>query len=211
MTATLLNAHGLARQTPLFRWLLADMCARNGWNSDPIVALISLESGFKPAARNPLGTATGLIQWTNATARSYYGMTSEQIGKLTAAEQVPLIEQFFLRARIPAGAPAIQFALSLVGRPINTPPSQSLFRSGEVEYEHNKALDRDNDGHITARELGERVDAKIRALSGRPRILVPTERPAAQARDGKPGWMIPAALGAVVVAFAWMRGRSGNR
>ena len=48
---------------------LDTVAADLGVSADSLYKLINFESGWNPAARNPITGATGLIQWENATAR----------------------------------------------------------------------------------------------------------------------------------------------
>ncbi len=106
----ILAVPGLEGTTPAFRLALWRMAERNGWDVDAIAAVISLESGFRPDAKNPKATASGLIQMIDATARSV-GVPdgAEGLRRMSAEEQLPFVETFYKRA----------FGRSLTPRPVD--------------------------------------------------------------------------------------------
>lgn len=75
--------------------------ARNiGVNPNDLAAVISFETGgtFSPSAKNPLSSATGLIQFmkgSGGTKGKYYGMSREKFGSLSFDEQMNYVEKYF--------------------------------------------------------------------------------------------------------------------
>lgn len=166
-----------------FRRLLWDMCERNGWDVDAIAAVISHESGFQAHARNPLEgqTATGLIQFTDSTARGLgiSGGAPDGVLALSAEEQVPFIEKYFRRAFNGQSAKprrvdyyAAVFMPSVVGKPLEhaiaraDAPKQINGGKDNV-YTLNAGMDRDRDGVIEVSDLDAVIMSKQHAAQGR--------------------------------------------
>jgi hypothetical protein len=71
-------------------WLWTE-AERRGWDPYGAFALIREESAWNPAIRNSIG-ATGLIQVTNSTARSMFGLLdASPIGRMGFREQLEKI------------------------------------------------------------------------------------------------------------------------
>jgi hypothetical protein len=151
---TLLALPGIDTVTPAFLCKLVEMSARHGWDPNGIALVISEESGFNPAAKNPKGSASGLIQFIDSTA-AQLGTTTPQIRAMSAEEQLPLVEKFFetsLRGKIPERPE--DYILSVLGRPslIGKPDNTPVFTKGSNEYAANSQLDLDSNGVITVGE-----------------------------------------------------------
>lgn len=95
---TILNFKGLSTTTPAFRAGFLDVCERLGIPVDSMAMVCSHESGFNPAALNPL-PAAGIFQLTvGANLKGY--TTSDAIraiAKLSAVEQLPILEAYYAR------------------------------------------------------------------------------------------------------------------
>jgi len=62
-------------------------------NPDYLAYVIYKESGFKPKAKNPLGTATGLIQFLESTAQSL-GTSTSALYNMSATDQLYYVEKY---------------------------------------------------------------------------------------------------------------------
>lgn len=148
---TLLAFPGITTVTPDFLCKLVEMSARHGWDPNGIALVISEESAFNPAAKNPYSSASGLIQFIDSTATSM-GTTTAAIRAMSAEEQLPLIERFFatsLRGQIPQHIE--DYFLAVLGKPnlIGAPDNATVFAKGSSGYSGNPQIDLDNNGVIT--------------------------------------------------------------
>lgn len=196
---SILAVPGLAATSPLFLFDLYELAARNGWDADALAAVMSSESGFQPGAKNPKATASGLIQFTEATAKGL-GTTTAAIRSMSAVDQLPLVERYFKRAF--AGRPLIDvdggarrgpdvrpvdYYLALWGSGIGKPPEFVLARKSDPKsfnggtenlYTLNAGLDRNNDDEIRVSDLADFV-AQTQARAGGRRLPVPLVDPSA--------------------------------
>lgn len=76
------------------RRLLAEIAERNHWDRDYLAAVVSHESGWRPTAKNPASSATGILQWTDLSAKAL-GTTTGQIARMSVYQQLPLVERYF--------------------------------------------------------------------------------------------------------------------
>jgi hypothetical protein len=123
-----------------------------------LMNVIAFESGFNAKAANPGSSGRGLIQFMRSTARGMGFKSSNQITKLSALEQLPLVEQYF---RPFAGKMKNQgdvYAAVAAGRLGG--PSDVLFRKGSKEYAKNKIWDVNRDEVITSVEIGSLATRK---------------------------------------------------
>lgn len=159
---------GIEKVTPSFVRSLIDLSQRNGWDPSGIALVISEESGFNPAAKNPGGSASGLIQFIESTAK-LLGTTTAAIRQMSAEQQLPLVERFFqmtLKGKIPDRIE--DYILAPLGRPdlIGKPDDTVIFEQGSPEYDANTALDRDHKGTITVGDMRARMQGFINRAKG---------------------------------------------
>src|SRR5690606_5045854 len=198
-------------------WLrrLAVMALRNDWDPNALAGTISHESGFNPSAKNPGGSASGLLQWIDSTARSL-GTTAEKIRKMSVDEQLPLIERYLHRyGHGVAPLEGADFMLIGLGKHPRTPFDRVLFRKGEPAYDANvppgserAVWDLDRDGTVTAEEVRAYWDRWAANQADRGTILVKLED-APQAQIGRSdtgaGWIIALALIGGAGMWAWRK------
>lgn len=144
-----------------------------------LLAVINSECSLNPYKSNGIG-AVGLIQFTKPTIDQYNKtykpnpkLTKERITKMSAIEQLTLVENALKMnmkiAGIPEGshlsAGTLYALIFLPGRAGNN----VLCKEGEVNpktgkllkyYEQNQGLDVNNDGKITKSDLAERLKNK---------------------------------------------------
>ena len=126
-----------------------------------LLALMASESGLDPHSVNEKTGATGLIQFIPSTARGLGTTTSALLG-MTRAQQMKYVEKFFDQAKLPKGAGAGQLYATVIAPNYATkdPDTKLYTRADGNSYTHNKALDTNNDGAITVREMGGRLEQK---------------------------------------------------
>lgn len=169
----ILAVPGLAKQTPEFISRLAALAVRNGWDPTGIAAVISHESGFHPAARSSNSTATGLIQFIEATARAL-GTTTAALAAMSAVAQLPFVEKYFKRFMPRTPERPEDYILVTYGRPdvVGLPDSHVLDRRDSPDprerarYAANSALDQDDKGAITAGDLRASLIRTLEAAHG---------------------------------------------
>lgn len=191
--ASILAVPGLANTTPEFRAALWQMCAANSWDVDSLSAVISAESGFNAAAKNPSGSASGLIQMIDVTARKL-GVPNGAAGfrTLSAIEQLPYVEKFYklqFGKRPPSTLRPVDYYLAVWGNGIGQPMSwvcadeaePRTFNNGtHNRYTLNAGLDVNHDGRIQVSDLAEHVERQKARAQGK-RLEV-DDRPLASAR-----------------------------
>ncbi|MFB2120052.1 transglycosylase SLT domain-containing protein [Parapedobacter sp. 2B3] len=130
-----------------FRFLnqsASNLGIRAEWLAD----IIYLESGFNPNAKNPNGSASGLIQFIESTAKEL-GTTTAAIRQMTNVQQLPYVEKYFSNWFSRLGKPKDGFELYvLVFYPawFNKPDESRL---PDNAYKANRSIDADGKGFIT--------------------------------------------------------------
>jgi hypothetical protein len=175
--ASLLRVPGLSTLGYRERSRLVEICQKRGWAPDWLAAAISHESAWKPDAKNPTSSASGICQWTNVSAKAL-GTTTAAIRRMSVSEQLPLVEQYFVRAS--GGRPIApnDFLTYGVGAAACLPdlkPGCILYPAGSQGAQANPALT-DLDGSITVQGMRDELEGYALAHSGKPRLPVAIER-----------------------------------
>jgi hypothetical protein len=145
-----------------------------GLNPDFLMSCIAFESGgtFSPSAHNPLSSATGLIQFMDATVQSmvqHYPVLASMapnrrasdLAKLTAVQQLSWVFYYFKAFGDDLSHWALEDTYmaillpSMIGKPLDSPMNWK-----DSAYRVNKGLDLDKNGTVTKRE----ATANIRRL-----------------------------------------------
>lgn len=180
MISDLPNLPGLARHGAHVRRAFVSACESLGFDqdqADALAGLIEHESGWKAAAVNPTGGATGLIQFMPATAKGL-GTSVGALRAMSEIEQLPFVVRYFkhFRTRLaPREIPIAVFMPSLVGKPDN----HVAFQAPATGYRWNKGLDTDKDGRITLGEVRAHALRPLAAAASRPRLPIDTDGAAA--------------------------------
>lgn len=132
-------------------------------NYRDLLGVMNSESGINASAKNPHGSATGLIQFVESTARSL-GTSTAALANMTPVEQLDYVEKYLLRAKASAGFSSKDKLsagelYALVFLPARA-KREVLTSSGENYYSANKVLDTNKDGKITKQELGQKVKSR---------------------------------------------------
>jgi len=161
-TMTLYAVRGLDQTSEQFRRGLASVAVELDADPTMLAAIISFETGgtFSPSIRNKHSGAVGLIQWIPSTARHILGMSTDEIGKLTREEQLPLVLKYLKTvSRGRKLATVSDFYAAVFGpKFIGSPDSTVMYRAPSKAYEWNKGLDRNRDGAITKGEAASIVN-----------------------------------------------------
>ena len=119
-----------------------------------LLGVMQVESGVDPSRKNPNSSATGLIQFMDATATSL-GTTTAELRKMTRAQQMFYVEKYFSSVGLRKGSTAAQIytKVFLPGYAYR----EVLAVAGNKHYNANKGLDINRDGKITQSELEQKV------------------------------------------------------
>ncbi len=197
--STIINVPGITKTSDWFRWRLVGIGAELKIDPDYIATIISLESGFDPAATNADTEATGLIQFIPETAERL-GTNVDALRRMTAEAQLQYVKTFYSRyagkLRNVGDAYMATFMPKYVGAPGATP----IFTQGQLGYQQNAGLDLDKDGVIRVSDVT--MTATNRYIQGmqRARIDVPDDEPTMPSRAGGFPWRLLAVLGGASAA-----------
>lgn len=154
------NVTGNANVTPEFLRQMEGVAQRVGARPEDLMAVMSKESSLDPAAKNPISTASGLIQFMERTARGM-GTTTADLRGMSALEQLPYVERYLAPHRGHIGNLEGLYTSILYGTPTDD-PSRVLFTKGTDAFHGNRWYDLDGDGRITAGEATTSVRKVIR-------------------------------------------------
>jgi len=131
------------------------LAAKLGADHLDLLTIMYVESRMSPSVKNPIGSATGLIQFIESTAKGL-GTSTTALRQMTREEQMVYVEKYFdqfsgkLRGR--ANLDNLYLAIfrpASIGASFDT----VLYREGTREYRDNKVLDKNTrDGGITVRD-----------------------------------------------------------
>lgn len=142
---------------------IARVAANIGVRANDLAAVISFETAgsFSPSKRNPTSSATGLIQFMDATAKGL-GTTTSALARMSFDQQMVYVERYFknrgFRSDKPQGLADVYTAVTGC---YNSPPGvcyskYSTNSSNRAGYNANKIWDANNDGYVTK---GEQVQS----------------------------------------------------
>lgn len=166
---------------PGFALALSGVGTRLNLDPNYIAAVMSLESGFNPQARNPNldrngESATGLIQFMPATAK-LVGTTVEALAAMTAIQQLPFVEEYFKRAgqAIRKDTAGDYYMATFMPAFVGAAPSTVLATKGAAAYDENAGLDKDGDGTITVGDVWQAIDTRVSNARSRPMLTIDTD------------------------------------
>lgn len=137
-----------------------------------LAVVIYRESGFRTGAKNPNSTASGLLQWTEATAHKL-GTTTAEIRLMSVTQQLALVRKYlsWYRDKIRTVGDVYIAVFMPIG--LGHGDDYVLTRLGEDAYHLNAPLlDRNNDGRITNGDLRSFIKGTLLAYP--PTLEVPT-------------------------------------
>ena len=145
-----------------FRELKA-ICQRLQCDPEDLLAVMLSESDVNPAAQNPRGKATGLIQFMPKTLRGLGWTTGpDEFRKLTAEQQLPFVERYYRphTGRLTSSGRLYQ-ATFMPATLKDSDESTVLAGANGPRYKayaENKGLDVNKDGLITVSDLTARIN-----------------------------------------------------
>lgn len=154
-----------AKVSPEFLDRVEAIRKRFGWSIDQmnyLMACMAFESGesFSPTIRNAAGSgAVGLIQFMPATLKGM-GYTVEQAQKMTAVQQLDLVEKYFKPYRNSVKTLSDMYMAILMPKFVGAAETSTIF-SGGIAYRQNSGLDANRDGKVSKMEAASKVSAKL--------------------------------------------------
>ncbi len=142
-----------------------EISTRLGINPNWLMAIINWESArtFSPSVKNPLSSATGLIQFMRATAIDL-GTTVERLAQMSAVEQLEWVYKYYARYRSKLNSYTDLYLTTFypvaVGKPSNFVLGTSDYRIRAIAAS-NPAFDVNKDSRITKGEIEKVMLKKI--------------------------------------------------
>lgn len=193
---------GINKTSAEFRGGLNQVAKNLGVNVDWLAAIISFESGFNPAAKNPNSSATGLIQFMRNEAIKF-GTTVEKLAQMTREEQLPYVQKYFEqhRGRLKSLCDTYYavFAPVCIGKSLD----YVAYAAGSAAYRANAAIDKDHSGNIECRDICNQITA-ILANAGDRRVAAPCTGTVGGA--SKTNLLLWGGAAAALAGFAYWRG-----
>ncbi len=123
-----------------------------------LMAVMAFETGrsFSPSVRNPHSSATGLIQFMDATAQGL-GTTTDKLSEMSAVEQLGYVYAYLKPFRGRMADIYDLYMAVLWPKAVGQPKSYVLFASSSKSYRANSGLDANSDGTVTKAEAADRV------------------------------------------------------
>lgn len=155
-----------AKVSPAFRERVR-ITGEQDFHFDPnwLMACMAFETArtFSPSVKNPRSSATGLIQFMEATA-AHYGTSTAALAAMTAEKQFDFVWLYFrdaIRAHGPITRLADCYMAILNPVAMGKPDAYAMWVAGSSAYAANAGLDADQDHIITKAEAAARVAALL--------------------------------------------------
>lgn len=146
-----------------FRVRVREIAGNLNIDASWLMAVMGFETGysFSPSIKNPGSSATGLIQFTAATARGL-GTSTVQLARMTDVQQLTWVEKYFqqYKGRINNLGDCYMAVFWPAG--IGKPDTYVIATSPSSVYNANSGLDKNRDGTITREEAVSRVNESLR-------------------------------------------------
>jgi len=167
---------------------IAATAQRLGIDSNDLATAISFETGgtFDPASKNPFSSATGLIQFTEATAK-WLGTSTKALKGMSFGDQMVYVEKYLKAMGVGKDG---KTGLADIYNSIQGIPASGYLK-GSAEYEMNKSWDANGDERIMPDEA-----VTSRKFQAHNRNYFPSARTAS---IPMPGASYPAGIGVLKV------------
>ena len=143
-----------------FRVKVRAVATSLGIDASWLMAIMYAESGISTTARNSGSTATGLIQFTSATAISL-GTTTTALARMTAVQQMDYVQKYFEQYKGKISNITDCYMAVFYPKAMGQPDTYVIATSPSSTYNANANLDTNHDGTITRAEA---VAPVMRAL-----------------------------------------------
>ncbi|MGC3977841.1 MAG: lytic transglycosylase domain-containing protein [Paludibacteraceae bacterium] len=151
----------------LFLRKLVDICIRLEIQPNWLMGIMWYESRLNPAAKNPKGSATGLIQFVESTA-NFLGTTTSKLRTMTNVQQLDYVYRYFLpykgKLHTLYDCYAVVFFPLLIGKPENWIIKTSKLSASYIAKSNPAIKDLNKDGVLSVSEFRKYVDSIIPLL-----------------------------------------------
>lgn len=202
----ILAIRGIGKTSNLFRWELTEMARRLGTNASYHAAVMAIESGFDPAARNPTSNASGLVQFMPFWLRAQKPpLSPEGVRAMSDVDQLALVERFYrphaAKMQTPCDYYLATFLPIMVGADEGTvigekdsteriaagAPTKGAIYKQNIGFDP-KPKDGERKGFFTVADVCGVIRGIVKNAEGQPPIVVTFEqRPSRRAGSGGAG------------------------
>lgn len=151
---------GLSARSPQFFPRLVEVARELRADPNHLLAVMQVESGIRPDARNPRGGATGLIQFMPSTARAL-GTTVEALAAMSDARQLDYVQFYYEPYKGRLRSAGDVYMATFLPAHLGMPDSFVLARKGDKVYDWNAALDSDKDGALTVADVKRKAEKSL--------------------------------------------------
>lgn len=141
-----------------------EMCRRLGIKPGDLAICIQAESRFDPAAKNWGSSATGLIQFVEATANEL-GTTTASLRDMSFRQQLVFVEKYIKNKIVSTGIknPDLYDLYLMIHYPkaAGKPDDYVLYRNPSSAYNGNRLLDYNKDGNVTIKEIKQFLNKSV--------------------------------------------------
>jgi peptidoglycan hydrolase-like protein with peptidoglycan-binding domain len=165
---------GIEKTSEAFRQKVIRIADGLAVDPNHLMAVMSFESNatFSPSTKNPYRGATGLIQFMPATAVSL-GTTVDALARMTPERQLDYVERYFSPRRGRLKTLEDVYMAVLWPKGIGMGSSHVIFRSPDLAYQQNSALDVNRDGMVTVGEATSFVRQRLGSAAPAPAPAAP--------------------------------------
>lgn len=143
---------------------VTDIASALGIPADWLMVVMNFETAgtFSPSVRNPQSSATGLIQFMEATAKDL-GTTTAALAQMTNVQQLDYVYKYLAKVQRTYGSfnDVVDVYLA-VFYPASIPKPLDYVYPNRV-FAVNKVFDTNKDGRITKAEIKEKILATVPA------------------------------------------------
>ena len=134
---------------------LEKMCCELDMDAMGLISIIDFETAgtFSPSIKNPTGSATGLIQFVEKTARGL-GTSTRELAQMSQVEQLEYVKKYFslFSNRADYSNPRDIALAIFYPKALGKGSGYVIAKTGSRAYSQNAKLDRNHDGKIVAAE-----------------------------------------------------------
>ena len=145
-----------------FKAQVIDISSALGCDPSYLMAAMAFESEetFSASIKNPRSGAIGLIQFMPDTAQSL-GTTSSALANMTAEAQLTFVQKYLQPFRGEMRSLSDVYMTILWPKAVGKPDATVIFSAPSIQYQQNRSLDVNNDGHITKGEAASLVQNEL--------------------------------------------------
>ena len=168
-----------AMDDPEFNSVLESLSKKSGINKDWVNRLIHIESGGDPSAHNPHGSASGIVQMIDATAKAM-GTSAEELRHMTASEQLPFAFKYWNQYKDKIKQPSDLYIANMYPAALGKSDDYAIGTDQQSRAKLaklNPAIDVDKDQQITVGEIRRWFDPSYKSKMtppGLPQNLTPS-------------------------------------